>query len=70
MKESFIRLYKRITFTGQMLRFLRTKKIYALICKSLIDFNEALIPYNDPGVETWVQPRLNLGFIWVDPASK
>ena len=30
---------------GQMLWFLR---INALVCKSLIDFNEAFIPYNEP----------------------
>ena len=35
---------------GQMLWFLR---INALVCKSLIDFNEAFIPYNELQFLDW-----------------
>ena len=41
---------KRILFIGQMLWFLRIKNVVSKImcvCKSLIDFNEAFIPYNE-----------------------
>ena len=49
MKESLICLYNRVIFIGQFRWFLRIKslKIYALVWKSSIDFNEAFIPYNE-----------------------
>ena len=48
MKESFIGPYKRIIFIGQMLWFLRKRSK-----KSLIDFNQVFIPYNELQFLDW-----------------